>query len=537
VLILSIASACFGQSSALQIGESSSASQFEQMFGMSQLPETTEKTFFEGAVDPDSYRVGPGDRFKVYFWKPAYTEYQATIGAEGELTLPMIGSVNLANMTLSEAKQAIQDAVGSAMKKGGLTIALVEPRRFRIHVTGQVNMPGTYVAPATARVSDAIVLARGLKHERSFERGDTSWTITASQRRIEMQDAKGALIGQADLLLFLKGGRLDANPMLIDGVTIHVPYPDATESRIGVFGSVYEGGRFEYVEGDRIEDALALAGGMTAHADASSLQVYSSGAQSPRIIDLEAVEDKSALLEPGDRVYVQGRPDTSRDGSVTVSGQVKRPGGYPIINGVTTLADLLERCGGFTVDAAANSARLIRKNGSDLTKNERFRISLSDRVSRPEPAFPADPELAAEFARWDYGTVVIDLSGSGDPAPSEVVLQDGDMLEVPSEPIGVRVLGFVNNGGEVPWIEDGRLNDYLALAGGSNTGGWKHRTVVIKASNGSQIWYDRRVSIDPGDIVFVPSKPKTTNWEMFKDAVSVTAQLATLALVIQNVSK
>jgi polysaccharide biosynthesis/export protein len=538
MLIVSIASVCFGQNSALQIGESSpTVSQFEQMFGMSQLQETTDKTFFEGAVDPDSYHVGPGDRFKVYFWKPAYTEYQAIIGAEGEIALPLVGSVNVANMTLAEAKQAIQDAVGSAMKKGGLTVTLVEPRRFRIHVTGQVNMPGTYVAPATARVSDAIVLAKGLKHERSFDRGDTSWTITSSQRRIEMLNAKGEQIGQADMLLFLNGGRLDANPMLIDGVTVHVPYPDETDSRIGIFGSVNEGGRFEYVEGDQIKDALALAGGLTSLADASSIQVFSSDSQTPRLVDLTIADNESLPLKPGDRVYVQGRPDTSRNGSVTVTGQIQHPGGYPIINGVTTLADLLEQCGGFTEDAAANSARLIRKNGLDLTKNERFRISLSDRVSRPEPAFPADPELAAEFARWDYGTVVIDLSGKGEPAPSEVVLQDGDMLEVPSEPIGVRVLGFVNNGGEVPWIEGGRLNDYLALAGGSNKGGWKNRTVVIKASNGSQIWYGRRVSIDPGDIVFIPSKPETTNWEMFKDAVSVTAQLATLALVIQNVSK
>jgi protein involved in polysaccharide export with SLBB domain len=501
------------------------------------MQDMADKTFFEGPVDPDEYRVGPGDKFKVYFWKPSYTEYQAVIGAEGELVLPLIGSVNVANMTLTEAKQAILEAVGSSFKKGSVTVTLVEPRRFRVHVTGQVNLPGTYVLPATSRVSDAIVVAEGLKRERDFSKGDTTWSIRASRRRIELRDADHGTVGNADMQLFLNGGKLEANPYLFDGVTVFVPFPDESKDRIGVFGEVFSGGYFEYVEGDRLIDAITLAGGLTAIANKATVTVYSRNSDSPRLLDLTETSGTETTLQPGDRVYVYGQNDTVKEGSVTVSGQVMKPGGYPIINGVTTLAELLQAVGGFTAEAARNSARLIRKNDPDLTANERFRISLSDRTSRPEPVFPADPGLAAEFARWDYGTVVIDLSGNGDPEPSEVVLHDGDHLEVPAQPLGVRVLGFVNHGGEVPWIEGGKLNDYLAAVDGTNSGGWKNRTVVIKASNGSQIRYGRHVTIDPGDLVFVPSKPETTNWERFKDVVSVTAQFATLALVIQNVSK
>ncbi len=537
LLLLSSVQICIGQNSALQIGESSSKSQLGQVFGMAPLQELGDKTFFEGPVDPDQYKVGPGDRFKVYFWKPVYTEYQAIVGAEGELVLPLVGLVNVAEMTLTEAKQAISAAVDESFKKGSLTVTLVEPRRFRVHVTGQVNLPGTYIVPATARVSDAIVIAEGLRRARDFSRGDTAWTINASQRRIELRSSDGQEIGNADMQLFLGGGKLDANPYLSDGITVFVPYPDESKNRIGVFGEVFKSSLFEYVEGDRLIDAITLAGGLTSISDKTTVNVYSRGSESPQICNLEETAGLETVLSPGDRVYVYGLADTTKEGSVIVSGQVIKPGGYPIVNGITTLADLMEAVGGFTDGAARNSARLIRRNESDLTKNERFRISLSDRTSRPEPAYPADPELAAEFARWDYGTVVIDLSDNGTPSPSEVVLHDGDHLEVPAEPLGVRVLGFVNQGGEVPWIEDGSLNDYLDAAGGTNPGGWKNRTVVIKASNGSQIRYGRHVTIDPGDLVFVPSKPETTNWERFKDVVSVTAQLATLALVIQNVSK
>lgn len=528
---------CYGQSSALSIGEASSSTQFERLFGSSTLPSSTERTFFEGPIDPDEYRVGPGDKFKIYFWKPAYTEYSAVISAEGELVLPLVGAVNVAQMTLAEAKRAVSDAVGASLKQGALTVTLIEPRKFRVHVTGQVNSPGTYILPATARVADAIVAAYGLKRERDFSRGDTAWTILASQRRIELRDKNGKMTGRADMRLFLGGGKLEANPYLSDGITIFVPYLKESDDRISVFGEVFEGGLFEYVQGDCLSDVLVLAGGLTPTADKASVQVYSRNTATPRSFDLNNPADLEAALLPGDRIYVYGMPDLSKEGSVTLSGQIMKPGGYPIVNGVTTLAEVLEAAGGFTDDAARNSARLIRKNVTDLSENERFRISLS--VTRPaaEPAFPADAELAAEFARWDYGTVVIDLSGACEPAPADVVLFDGDCLEVPAEPLGVRVLGYVNHGGEVSWIEGGRLNDYLKAAGGTNSGGWKNRTVIIKASNGSQLRCSSNVKIDPGDLIFVPSKPETTNWERFKDVVSVTAQLATLALVIQNVSK
>ncbi|MBU1638524.1 SLBB domain-containing protein [bacterium] len=496
-----------------------------------------EQTFFEGPINPDEYKVGPGDKFKVYFWKPAYTEYSATIGAEGELVLPLIGSVNIADMTLTEAKQAIAEAVGGSFKKGALTVTLVEPRRFRVHITGQVNVPGTYILPATARVSDAIVAAFGLKRERDFSRGDTAWTILASQRRIELRNQAGLTIGEADMQLFLSGGKLDANPYLTDGMTVYVPYPDETQDRIGVFGEVFSGGLFEYAQDDNLSDAIVLAGGLTPSADRTAIKICSRNSDEPRACSLNDPEELKVSLLPGDRVYICGLPDTSKEGSVTVSGQVMRPGGYPIVNGVTTLAEVLEAAGGFTDAAARNSARLVRKKETDLTANERFRVSLFMTQTSAKPAYPADPELAAEFARWDYGTVVIDLSGNGEPSPSDVILFDGDCLEVPASPLGVRVLGYVNHGGEVPWIENGRLNDYLRVAGGTNPGGWKNRTVVIKASNGSQIRYGTNVTIDPGDLIFIPSKPETTNWERFKDVVSVTAQLATLALVIQNVSK
>jgi len=393
------------------------------------------------------------------------------------------------------------------------------------------------VLPATARVADAVELAGGLKREKTFARGDTASKVLASERRIELWNPDGTRAGHADLLLFRRGGRLKANPYLRDGLTIHAPYPAGEWAQVGVFGAVPQSGLYEYVEGDDVADVIALSGGLAANADSSALAVISATGRRTEL-DLRAAAESGLkrALQAGDRVYVAGFPDTSRTGSVVIQGEVVRPGGYPIVNGETTLREVLQTARGLLPTAAANSARLIRKRPKDLVEPERFRVLRAGLISMPKPAYETDPELAAEFARWDYGTVVLDLTDAAGEG-GDLRLQDGDVLEVPRSPLGVRVLGAVNHAGEVGWQPEGRLSHYLKLAGGVNKLGWKSRTVVIKARNGSQLQYQPSLPIDPGDVIFVPAKEQVTAWEVVKDLVGVTAQLVTIALVIQNIGK
>lgn len=151
----------------------------------------------------------------------------------------------------------------------------------------------------------------------------------------------------------------------------------------------------------------------------------------------------------------------------------------------------------------------------------------------------ADVELSAEFSRWAYGTVVLDLTAEEGEAgwAGDVRLEDGDRLDIPSQPLGVRVLGYVNNAGEVPWVDGKGLSYYLQEADGANRAGWKGRAVIIKARNGSQLRYSSRVGIDPGDVLFIPQKPRATSWDRIKDVITVAAQVATIVLVIDTATK
>jgi len=347
-------------------------------------------------------------------------------------------------------------------------------------------------------------------------------------------------MGRADLLLFLKGGVTSANPLLRDGMTIYVPYPDLSSRRIGVFGAVGKGGLFEYADGDCVGDVLALAGGLSSAADSARVLIVGEGERNISL-DLRSPQRDSALataLLPGDRVCVQGVADTSRLGTVVLKGEVARPGGYPIVIGETTLRQVLQDAGGLLPTAAVNSARLVRNAPPDFAEPERYRL-LTAAIAPPRAvaALQFDDELAAAYSRWDWSTVVLDLSEAAAGEEDDLKLADGDVLVVPRSPLGVRVLGAVNQSGEVDWAPGESLAYYLTKAGGVNRSGWKGRAMLIKARDGSPIRYQSGLSIDPGDVVFVPSKPVTTNWTLVKDFVAVTAQVATLALVVQNIGK
>lgn len=493
-------------------------------------------TAYEGVVDREQYLVGPGDKLILQIWSPAYEEVPILVSGDGRVAVPYAGPVQVAGTALSEAERLIAAEFERALKRGRVSVSLLEPRMFRVHVTGEVLVPGTYKLRATSRVADAILEGGGIRSFLRIQNGDTIAVPQANLRLIEMRGMDGR-VHAVDLLRFYRGGDLRGNPLLLDGAVIYVP-PLADGPKVGVFGEVQYPDLYIFASGDNVETILNLAGGLTANADSARVTIQRSAGSTEQIS--LAAGGLTARLEPGDRVHVGGKPHSRVSGSAMISGQVAKPGAYMVTPGVTTVQELLYMAGGLLPGAEIRSARLERRN-DDRTSAERLRLLYNPikTLSKDDPWMLADQELSAEFSRWEYGTVVLDLSAQ-QKAPGwagDVRLQDGDRLEIPEQPLGVRVLGYVNHAGEVPWIEGGDLSHYLEKAGGKNKAGWKGRAVLIKGRNGSQIRYSSKVSIDPGDVVFVPQRPRTTGWDRIKDVITVVAQLATVVLVIDSASK
>ena len=78
---------------------------------------------------------------------------------------------------------------------------------------------------------------------------------------------------------------------------------------------------------------------------------------------------------------------------------------------------------------------------------------------------------------------------------------------------------------------------YIAAAGGYNKRAKKGNVKIIKGKTGVWLDADEKVKIEEGDIIFVPEKKERDWWEMFKEGLLVTSQIATILFIVSNVSK
>src|SRR6185312_4580029 len=115
----------------------------------------------EGRVDPDTYRVGPGDEFAV-----RRSDLQdpriLRVSPAGEILFPDAGAVFVAGLTLRQAESKVRDVMRSYVRGKGLVFSLYRPRRFRLQVLGEVEEPGIVTVTAPVRASEAIAAAGGI---------------------------------------------------------------------------------------------------------------------------------------------------------------------------------------------------------------------------------------------------------------------------------------------------------------------------------------------------------------------------------------
>jgi protein involved in polysaccharide export with SLBB domain len=118
----------------------------------------------------------------------------------------------------------------------------------------------------------------------------------------------------------------------------------------------------------------------------------------------------------------------------------------------------------------------------------------------------------------------------------DVILEDGDVIDVPKAPKVVYVTGRVGRPGGVLFSKGEEIKYYLNWAGGPTWDAKVRGTKVTKVTG--EILDDEDVKkLEPGDIIWVPRKPDRDLWEIFRQIMTIVAQLATAYIVIDNAVK
>jgi len=527
-----------------------------------ELPAVSE-ILIDKKIDPEQYIVGPGDLINIYLWGELDKEYMLRVSPEGYVIIPTVGPVPVADRSLAEARRIIKEKVGERYEGIDVTVYLVEPRRFRVFISGVVENPGMYNAHPLLRVSDLLTEAttpglgrierqtlfrqtskgpfqteRGGLYSRSefMTRGEKKGS---SKRSIKI--FRGDEVIDVDLLAFEKLGDLDANPYLSGGDRIQVPQ---YMGDIIISGEVNNGGIFEFKPGDRIADLVNFSGGLTAIADTSRATLVRFSPDGEKLVTLDinlydALFDNpdkpEYLLQESDRLFVQTKYNYKVLANVTVDGQVKFPGEYAIIPHETKLTDVIRMAGGFTEYANLEEARIIRPVSSAMRDLEYERLRGMLVADMDEEEY----EYFKHRSRTEEGMISIDFVRLfvNNDLSVDIFLEDGDHIFIPLKRELVNVIGAVQEPGFVK-VEEGKpLEYYVELAGGYN---WNAKTSgvrIIKAKTGQRFRPGKNVRIEGGDTILVPEKKPVDYWQLFIETSNLFADIATLLIIARNLTR
>lgn len=294
----------------------------------------------------DPYLLGPGDTIQVNVFEEeefSGENGQQRILADGSITLPLVGAIPVAGLTLEQASNVITQELSNFIKRPIVNVRLVNARPVRVTIVGEVQRPGTYaVSPEEAgsvvqgqvlgarsvgapTLSDVISLAGGI-------------TEMAQIRKIEVirqQRGNESKTIDVDLWELLQSGRGEGDITLRPGDRIVVPRAEtvtASEATqlaestfapdsitVNVVGEVERPGRVEVEANTPLNQALLAAGGFNQErankSDVTLIRLNEDGTVTEREVPINFKEgidqENNPILRDEDIIFVE-RSDITR---------------------------------------------------------------------------------------------------------------------------------------------------------------------------------------------------------------------------------
>ena len=390
-----------------------------------------------------------------------------------------------------------------------------------VAVAGEVKRPAIYEIRSDTRLADVVGLAGGLTPTSYLKRVQIVRALPSSERVTVDVDLTG---------YYLKGDEA-SNPSVNGGdlVLIHRSDPRIYNT-VKVEGAVKYPGAYELKPMMRISQLLPEEKLLP---EAQAERVEIARRRADLSLEIVAVNLKKAwsgdadadlLLKPLDEVTVRTELKAAR--TITLTGQIVRPGVYPVAEG-ERLSSVLERAGGYTdraflkgaVFTRASLRKIEQEQLDNFLKAQEQRIlstastvtigAEKEEVAAQQQAIQARREMLRLLAsKVVVGRMVVHLEtpdrlkGTGD----DVVLIEGDTLEVPEPPQSVLVIGSVRNSTSVQYKPGADAEYYINRVGGFSKEADKKETHIVRADGSAISSFTNVRTVEPGDSIIVPPK-------------------------------
>ena len=226
------------------------------------------------AAAPPGYVLGANDQISVDVVElPEFNNKSYRVDPDGTVSLPLLGRVQAAGLTLSQFEGEVQKQLERQVRHPHLVTNLLETRSQGVSVIGAVNNPGIQQLQGSHTLFDVLAGAGGLK----TEAGDViTVTRQASEPPLNLPDAvRDPVTGRTTAAIKVKD--------LVDMRDPHVNFTIAPHDEISVpkaqvvyvIGNVQKAGGFTISEGRAVSalEALSLAQGLASNAQPSHARI------------------------------------------------------------------------------------------------------------------------------------------------------------------------------------------------------------------------------------------------------------------------
>ncbi len=270
---------------------------------------------------PD-YVLGPGDGLSLNVWGSVSRKFNVMVDRGGQVALPESGAVTVAGLTLGNAQDLIQKAMGTQYRNVRIDVSLTRLRTVRVYVVGDVQRPGAYDISSLSTPLNALYIAGGPTTQGSLR------TVRHYRQR--------KLVREVDLYELILRGTLSEVQRFEPGDTILVPPAGA---QVAITGMVRRPAIYELQNEKQLGEVLDLAGGALVAATLHEINIERIEAHEKRVLlSLKSAGGNDAKdgldpavasfgIQDGDRITISPILPYS-DATIYLQGHVFRPGRY-----------------------------------------------------------------------------------------------------------------------------------------------------------------------------------------------------------------
>jgi len=211
-----------------------------------------------------AYVLGPGDQFTMEIADLEELNGKThRVDNDGTVTLPLVGRIQAAGLTLAEFEAELDEKLMSELKEPHIAITVTESLSQPVTVIGWVNTPGVQRMKGKQTLAEILSQAGGL-------RPDAGYRVTVTRQmnsgelplpNIKRDEVNQVITGEVNLSDILEARNPAANIQILPRDVITVPRAKV----VYVVGEVRKSGGFTLEQKSSISviQALALAEGTT----------------------------------------------------------------------------------------------------------------------------------------------------------------------------------------------------------------------------------------------------------------------------------